>query len=110
MQPLEAEQIRIYVEETSQYQGKPVHEALLDAAREQGIEGATVYRGVISYGKDKEVRTSRILRLSERLPLIVEMIDLPEKIATFLPVLEEIVPQGLVTVQSVRMFRIDKPK
>ena len=99
----EATLLRIYVGEGDRVDGKPAYETIVLRAKEAGLSGATVLRGVMGYGALGRLHTARILRLSEDLPMIVEIVDDEEKIEAFLPELDELIPEGLVTLERVRM-------
>lgn len=104
----DARLLRIYVAENERIHNIPLHEAVVKAAREAGLSGATVLRGIIGYGSHREIHTTKILSLALDLPVVIEIVDLPEKIDRFLPILEEIVPEGLVTLESVKMIRYSR--
>lgn len=102
--PTEGLLLRIFVGDSDRYQGRPLYEALLLKAREQGLAGATVIRGVAGFGAHSRIHTAKILRLSEDLPVIVEIADEEAKIRAFLPVVEQMVQEGLVTLERVQVF------
>ena len=79
--PAEAELLRIFVGESDKHHGRPLYEVLVEEARRRGLAGATVLRGVLGFGVNSRIHTAKILRLSEDLPMIVEIVDTPEKIA-----------------------------
>ncbi len=97
--------LRIYLGELDKVDGTPLFEAIVQTANRSGLAGATVLRGVESFGGTHEVHTAKVLRLSEALPLVVDIVDRPEKIEAFLPVLEELLERsgggGLATLQPV---------
>jgi len=103
--PSEGQLLRIFIGESDHHDGRPLYEALVLAAREQGIAGATMLRGLMGYGATSRIHTAKILRLSEDLPVVVEMVDSPEKIAAFLPTVESMVRGGLVTLERVQVIR-----
>ena len=84
----EGELLRIFVGESDQWHGRPLHEAILLAAREQGLAGCTVVRGLAGFGATSRIHTVKILRLSEDLPIVIEIVDKPEQIQAFLPKLD----------------------
>lgn len=97
-----AEILRIYIGENDQYSGHLLHEGIVLEARRRGMAGATVMRGLMGFGGSSLVHTAKILRLSEDLPLVVEIVDKPERIAAFLPHVERMVSEGMITRQKVR--------
>jgi PII-like signaling protein len=100
----EGQLLRVFVGESDKWEGKPLYEALVLKAREMGIAGATMLRGLMGYGAASRVHTAKILRLSEDLPVIVEIVDSQEKIASFLPVIDEMIQEGLVTLERVQVI------
>jgi PII-like signaling protein len=100
----EGQLLRIFVGESDKWEGKPLYEALVLKAREMGLAGATMLRGLMGYGAASRVHTAKILRLSEDLPVIVEIVDSQEKIASFLPIIDEMVQEGLVTLERVQII------
>ena len=103
--PQEGSLLRIFVGESDRHGHHPLYEAIVLQARERGLAGATVSRGVMGYGKHSTLHTAKILRLSEDLPMIIEIVDSAEKIEAFLPVLEEMIGDGLVTLERVRVLQ-----
>lgn len=97
----EAHLLRIFTGESDRWEGRPLHEALVRAAREQGLAGATVLRGIEGFGVRRRVHTVRILHLSEDVPIVVEIIDRPERIAAFLPTVDKMVAEGAATIEKV---------
>jgi uncharacterized protein len=100
----EGQLLRIFIGESDKWEGKPLYEALIFKAREMGLAGATMLRGLMGYGAASRVHTAKILRLSEDLPVIVEIVDSPERIASFLPTIDEMVQEGLVTLERVQII------
>ncbi|HMF00729.1 MAG TPA: DUF190 domain-containing protein [Terriglobia bacterium] len=96
--------LRVFVGESDKHGHVPLYEAIVSKARETGLAGATVLRGVMGYGRHSVMHTAKILRLSEDLPMIVEIVDSLEKIEAFLPILDTMVPEGLVTLEQVRVI------
>ena len=96
--------LRIFVGESDRWQHKPLYEAIVLAAREAHLAGATVLRGPMGFGKSSHLHTSKILRLSEDLPLVIEIVDSEEKINAFLPVLDKMIGGGLVTLEKVQVI------
>ncbi len=103
--PHEALLLRIFIGEDDEYEGRPLYEAIVLAARERHLAGATVLRGPLGFGRSSRLHTAKILRLSEDLPIVIEIVDAPEKIEAFLPVLEGMMASGLVTLEKVRVIR-----
>jgi PII-like signaling protein len=99
--------LRIFIGEADRHEGMPLHEWIVRAAREHGLAGATSFRGMSGFGASSRMHTARILRLSEDLPVVIEIVDTIDKIEEFLPVLEEVVTEGLATVEKVfvRFYR-----
>ncbi len=102
--PEEAELLRIFIGESDHYQGKPLYEVIVLEARRRGMAGATVLRGIMGFGADSRMHTAKILRLSEDLPIIVEIVDKPERIADFLPELDKMIDEGLITLERARVI------
>lgn len=102
--PAEAELLRIFVGEGDKHGGRPLYEAIVEEARRRGMAGATVLRGTLGFGASSRLHSAKILRLSEDLPMVVEIVDKPERIAAFLPDLETMVRDGLVTLEKVRVI------
>jgi len=96
--------LRIFIGESDRWHHQPLYEALVLKAREMHLAGATVLRGPMGFGKSSLLHTSKILRLSMDLPLIIEIADTEEKINSFLPVLDEMMGGGLVTLEKVRVI------
>jgi len=101
----EGKLLRIFIGESDRWQGKPLYEAIVLAARERGLAGATVLRGPMGFGANSHIHTAKILRLSEDLPMVIEIVDLASKIQEFLPVLDEMVGEGLITLETVHVVR-----
>jgi PII-like signaling protein len=108
--PSDAKLLRIFFGEADRFEGKPLYEAIVLKAREMGLAGATVLRGPMGFGKSSRLHTAKILRLSEDLPVVIEICDAEEKIDTFLPVLDTMMGSGLVTIEKATVLRYgDKP-
>jgi hypothetical protein len=103
--PEEATQLRIFLGESDRYDGKPLYEAIVLKAREVHLGGATVLRGLMGYGRSSRLHTTKVLRLSEDLPIVVEIADAEDKIQAFLPWLENAVAGGLITLERTRVIR-----
>ena len=97
--------LRIYLGEDDRTGGRPLYEAIVYAAREQGLAGATVLKGSMGYGHASRIHTAKLLRLSEDLPIIVEVVDRWERIEAFLPHLDAIMTDGIVTLERVAVIR-----
>ena len=108
--PTSGQLLRIFIGEADRWHGKPLYEALVKLARERGMAGATVLKGTLGFGCKSHMHTAKILRLSEDLPIVVEIVDSEERIAGFLPHLDEMVKEGLVTLEkaNVVMYRADQ--
>ncbi len=107
--------LRIYLGESDRFEGVPLHEAIVRKAKESGLAGATVLRGLLGYGASSRIHSSHILRLSEDLPLVVEIVDREERIRGFLGTLDGMVSGGVVTMERVEIVRYrpnapDRPK
>lgn len=102
--PSEAELLRVFIGEGDHYGGKPLYEAIILEARRQGMAGATALRGLMGFGAHSRLHTAKVLCLSEDLPIVVEIVDTPEKIEALLPKLDEMIEEGLVTLERVRVI------
>src|SRR5437667_3278537 len=102
--PEDAVLLRIFIGESDRYQYRPLYEAIVLKARELQLAGATVLRGPMGFGKSSRLHTAKILRLSMDLPLLIEIVDSEEKIQSFLPVLDQMMKGGLVTLEKVRVI------
>jgi PII-like signaling protein len=107
MRDLEGQQVlvRIFMGESDQWRHQPLHVALLERLRREGFSGATVVRAVAGFGAHSLVHTANILRLSQDLPMIVEVVDTEEHIERLRPILDEMVTEGLVTMEKVTVLR-----
>jgi PII-like signaling protein len=103
--PTQAVLLRIFIGEDDRDDGHPLYESIVLKAREMDLAGATVLRGAMGFGHSSLLHTAKILRLSEDLPLIVEIVDSEEKINGFLPALETIMSSGLVTLEKVQVLQ-----
>jgi uncharacterized protein len=101
--PQDAILLRIFIGESDRTDHKPLYEAIVLKARELHLAGATVLRGPMGFGKSSRLHTSKIIRLSMDLPLVIEIVDSEEKINSFLPVLDEMIGGGLVTLEKVKV-------
>jgi hypothetical protein len=108
--PTDAVLLRIFLGESDRWEHKPLYEAIVLKAREAHLAGATVLRGPMGFGKASRLHTSKILRLSEDLPLVIEIVDSEEKINAFLPTLETMMGGGLVTMEKVKVLHYAAPE
>jgi len=106
----QARRIRIYTGENSKLQGKPLYQAIVLKAKEMGMAGATVYRGIEGFGPSSRIKTSRLLDLSADLPILIEIVDSTEYVELFLPFLEEVVTEGMITIEDVDLHRYGPKK
>ena len=107
--PRDAMLLRIFIGEDDKSRGRrPLYEAIVMKARERGLAGATLLRGAMGFGHSSRIHTTKILRLSEDLPLVIEIVDTEEKIKAFLPILDEMMPSGLVTLEKVQVLYYGK--
>ena len=108
MLPEEGYLLRIFIGEADKYEGKPLYEWLVLQARQQGLAGATVLRGMLGYGANsREIQTFKITRLSEDLPIVVEIVDSREKLDKYLTSIEGSIQAGMVTLEkaTIRIYR-----
>jgi len=105
--PNQAVLLRIFIGEDDNFRGKPLYEAIVIKAREQHLAGATVLRGPMGFGKSSRLHTSKILRLSEDLPMVIEIIDSEDNINKFLPMLDDMMSMssGMVTLEKVQVLQ-----
>jgi uncharacterized protein len=101
----EALLLRIFIGESDKCHGRPLYEAIVLKARELHLAGATVLRGPMGFGAHSRLHTTKVLRLSEDLPIIIEIVDAREKIDTLLPFIDEMVQEGLVTLERVQVIQ-----
>jgi PII-like signaling protein len=102
--PRDAMLLRAFFGEDDKFKGRPLYEAIIMKAREAHLAGATVLRGPIGFGHSSRLHTTKILRLSEDLPIIIEIVDTEEKIKAFLPTLDVMMTSGLVTLEKVQVL------
>ena len=102
--------LRIFVGENDRHEGEPLHEWIVRRAKEEGMAGATVLRGLLGFGAHSRIHTAKILRLSTDLPIVIEIVDTAENIEAFLPGIEPAIREGLATVESVeiRFYRSER--
>ena len=97
--------LRVYIGESDRWHGKPLHEALVLKAREMGLAGATVMRGVEGFGAHSRMHTAKVLRMSEDLPLLIEIVDREERIREFIPICDQMIGEGLITLEKVEVLK-----
>jgi len=103
--PEEGKLLRIFIGESDTYQGKSLYEAVVLKARELNLAGATVFRGIMGYGAASRIHSIKLLRLSEDLPVMIEIVDTEENINKILPFLDETMEEGLITMESVKIIK-----
>jgi uncharacterized protein len=103
--PKQAQLLRIFIGEAQRHDGKPLYEAIVLKARELHLAGATVLRGGLGYGHTSHLQTAKILRLSDDLPLVIEIVDSEDKIKAFLPVLDGMMASGLITLENIQVVQ-----
>ena len=101
----EGKLLRIFIGESDRWEGKPLFEAIVMKIREAGGAGATVLRGIEGFGARSRIHTARILRLSQDLPIVIEVVDTTERIEALLPTLDAMIEDGLVTIEKIRILR-----
>jgi uncharacterized protein len=108
--PRDAVLLRIFFGEDDKFRHLPLHEAIVLKAREMRVGGATVLRGQLGFGHSSRIHTTKILRLSQDLPVVVEIVDAQEKIDAFLPVLDGMMSSGLITIEKVQVLQYGPTK
>ena len=101
--PSNGKLLRIFVGESDKHEGQPLYEWIVRRAKEEGLAGATVLRGLLGFGAHSRIHTAKILRLSSDLPIVVEVVDTAQKVESFLPLIDAAVTEGLATVESVEV-------
>jgi PII-like signaling protein len=101
---------RIYIGESDHHDGRPLYEAIVGLLRERGIAGATVLRGIEGYGRAARLHTSRLLRLSEDLPILIEVVDREDRLRAVLPEIDAMVGEGLITLEHVEVIAYRSPE
>jgi hypothetical protein len=99
----EGKLLRLFIGESDTWHGKPLYQAIVERVRAEGLAGATVVRGIEGFGADSHLHTSRILRLSEDLPVVIEIVDTAEQIDRIVPILDEMVTEGMLTLERVQI-------
>jgi uncharacterized protein len=100
----EGKLLRIFIGESDKHGRKPLYQAIVEMLREEGLAGATVLRGIEGFGATSRLHTARILRLSEDLPIVIEVADTAERIESIMPKIDEMVSEGLVTLERVEVL------
>ncbi|MBN2105380.1 DUF190 domain-containing protein [bacterium] len=102
-----AKLMRVFISENDRHQGKPLFEWIIRQAQKHGMAGVTVLRGLEGFGADSHLHTAKVLRLASDLPIVIEIVDMKEKIQTFVDVLENVIEEGLITIENVeaRFYR-----
>jgi hypothetical protein len=100
----EGKLLRIFVGESDRFEGRPLYQAIVEAMRREEIAGATVLRGIEGFGASSRLHTSRILRLSEDLPIVIEIVDTEENIDRVLPMLDGMVGDGMITIEKAHVI------
>jgi hypothetical protein len=110
MLPKDGKLLRIFIGENDRYQGAPLYEWIVRRAREHGLAGATVLRGLEGFGAHSRLHTAKVLRLSTDLPIVIEIVDTADKIEAFLPAIDDAIGEGLATLEKVevRLYRSGK--
>ena len=103
--PEEGELLRIFVGESDHFNGKPLYEEIVLKARELNFAGATVLRGIMGFGAKSRIHTTKVLRLSDDLPIVIEIVDTKEKIESLIPFLDGVVKEGLITREKIRVIK-----
>lgn len=97
--------LRIYISENDSFEGKPLYESIVLRARTLNFAGATVLRGIMGFGAGSRIHTAKVLRLAEDLPIVIELVDEKEKIDELMPFLDEVVKEGLITLEKVQVIK-----
>jgi PII-like signaling protein len=108
--PDEGQLLRIFIGEGNRHEGRPLYEWIVLQAKQMGLAGATVLRGIMGYGANSRIHTSKIMRLSEDLPIIIEIVDTSEKLTAFLSYIDNVICEGLATLEKadVQFYRCSK--
>jgi PII-like signaling protein len=102
--PTEGKLLRIFVGEGDRWHGRPLYEAIVLEARQRGLAGATVIKGFMGFGAHSRIHTAKLLELSQDLPIVIEIVDAPDKIEAFMPDLEKMVGDGLITLERAEVL------
>jgi uncharacterized protein len=105
--PKDGKLLRIFVGESDKHEGQPLYEWIVRRAKEEGLAGATVLRGLLGFGAHSRIHTAKILRLSVDLPIVIEIVDTEARIESFLPLIDDVITEGMATVErvEVRLYR-----
>jgi hypothetical protein len=110
IEPTTGRLLRIFVDEADRWKGQPLYTAIVEALRDADFVGATVLKGIEGYGSHKTLHSARVFDFSTNLPIVIEVIEDRDKIDAFLPTLQEMIGEGLLTLENVQIFRISKGK
>ena len=108
--PAEGMLLRVFIGESDKHEGRPLYEVIVAEARRRGLAGATVWKGFMGFGAHSRMHTAKILEMSQDLPIVIEIVDASEKIEAFLPALDGLVAEGLVTVEPARIILYRAPQ
>ncbi|MGH7550890.1 MAG: DUF190 domain-containing protein [Gemmatimonadota bacterium] len=103
----EGKLVRIFIGESDQWEGRPLYEAIVHRVREAGGAGVTVLRGIEGFGAHSRIHTARILRLSQDLPIVIEIVDSAESIDSLLPQIDPMIEEGLITIERVHVLKYE---
>ena len=103
MLPEQGHLLRIFIGENDKHEGRPLYEWIVRKARQQGLAGATVLRGLEGFGANSRLHTAKVLRLSTDLPIVIEIVDTIDKIESFMPLIDDAIPEGLATIERVEI-------
>jgi len=101
--PEQGHLLRIFIGENDKHEGRPLYEWIVRKARQQGLAGATVLRGLEGFGANSRLHTAKVLRLSTDLPIVIEIVDTIDKIESFMPLIDDAIPEGLATIERVEI-------
>jgi PII-like signaling protein len=108
--PAEGMLLRVFIGESDRHDGRPLYEVVVNEARRLGLAGATVWKGFMGFGAHSRMHTAKILELSQDLPVVIEIVDAKDKVESFLPVLDGLVAEGLVTVEPAQIILYRAPQ
>ncbi len=104
MLPKEGQLLRIFIGENDRYKNRPLYEWIVRKARSDGMAGATVLRGLEGFGADSHMHTAKVLRLSQDLPIVIEIVDTKEKIQNFIASIDSVIEEGLATIENMQII------